>query len=67
VLQNIKPSVVVSTYLSQFRINGAVAVADSNCRVVQYGALGAVVIAHAPSFQPLQVFSQPHFTARRAP
>jgi len=62
VMQNIKPSVVVSTYLAQFRINGAVAVADNNCRVVQYGALGAVVIPHNASFQPLQVFSQPHFT-----
>ncbi|HEX5223243.1 MAG TPA: LamG-like jellyroll fold domain-containing protein [Verrucomicrobiae bacterium] len=62
VLQNTRPSVVVSSYLSQFRINGAVAIADNNCRVVQYGALGSVVIPHAPSFQPLQVFSQPHFT-----
>lgn len=62
VLQNVNPSTLVSTYLSQVRINGALALADNNCRVVQYGALGAVVIAHAPSFQPLQVFSQPHFT-----
>jgi autotransporter-associated beta strand protein len=61
VLQSIKPSVVVSTYLSQFRINGAVAVADSNCRVVQYG-MGAVVIPHNSTFQPLQVFTGPHFT-----
>ncbi|MGC3957609.1 MAG: hypothetical protein QM813_06500 [Verrucomicrobiota bacterium] len=61
VLPNIKPSVVVSTYLSQFRINGAVAVADSNCRVVQYG-MGTVVVPHNASFQPLQVFTGPHFT-----
>lgn len=62
VLQNVAPTTVVATYLSQVRVNGAAAVADGNCRVVQYGALGAVVIPHAPSFQPLQVFSQPHFT-----
>ncbi len=61
VLANVKPSVVVSTYLSQFRINGAVAVADSNCRVVQYG-MGAIIVPHAASLQPLQVFSGPHFT-----
>jgi hypothetical protein len=61
VLLGIKPSVLVSTYLSQVRISGAVAVVDSNCRVIQYGN-GAIVLPHAPSFQPLQVFSGPHFT-----
>src|SRR5689334_11109286 len=61
VMQNIAPSAVVSTYLSQVRVNGAAAVADSNCRVVQYG-VGAIVIPQAPSFQPLQAFSAPHFT-----
>lgn len=60
VMQNIAPSVVVSTYLSQVRVNGAAAVADSNCRVVRYG-VGAIVIPQAPSFQPLQIFSMPHF------
>ncbi len=61
VMLNIKPSVVVASYLSQLRINGAGAVVDNNCRVVQYGN-GAIVLPHAPSFQPLQVFSGPHFT-----
>lgn len=61
VLLNIKPSALVSTYLSQVRINGAIAVVDSNCRVVQYGN-GAIVLPHAPALQPLQVFSNPHFT-----
>ncbi len=58
---NVRPSVVVSTYLSQIRINGAAAVSGSNCRVVQY-ALGAIVLPHAPSFQPLQTFTGPNFT-----
>jgi autotransporter-associated beta strand protein len=60
-LPGIAPSVVVSTYLGQVFVNGAAAVADSNVRVVQYGA-GSVVIAQAPAFQPLQAFSGAHFT-----
>ena len=55
VLQNVRPSVVAASYLSQLRVNGVPAVADNNCRVVQYG-VGAVVIPHAASFQPFQVF-----------
>lgn len=57
----VRPSVVVSTYLSQLRVNGAAAVNGSNCRVVQH-ALGAVVLPHAPSFQPLQAFAGPDFS-----
>jgi autotransporter-associated beta strand protein len=60
-LTGVKPSVAVSTCLSQVRINGAAAVADSNVRVVQYGQNGAVVIPHASTFQPLTVFTQPQF------
>jgi autotransporter-associated beta strand protein len=60
VLENIKPSAVVAGYMSQIRINGTVALADNNCRVVQYGA-GTIVVPHAGGFQPLQVFSAPHF------
>lgn len=60
-LTGVKPSVAASTYLSQVRVNGAVAVADSNVRVVQYG-VGAVVIPQPQNFQPLQLFSGPHFT-----
>ncbi|RPJ00246.1 MAG: hypothetical protein EHM39_05150, partial [Chloroflexi bacterium] len=61
-LSGVKPSVVVSAYLGQVRVGGATAVADSNIRVVQHGAAGTVVIPHASSFQPLQVFTGPHFT-----
>jgi hypothetical protein len=43
ILTGIKPSVVVASYLGQILVGGASAVADSNVRVVQYGA-GAVVI-----------------------
>jgi hypothetical protein len=62
-LPGIKPSVAAtSTYLNQIKVSGATAVADSNVRVVQYGAVGAVVIPHVSTFQPVQVFSGPHFT-----
>lgn len=61
VLTSVKPSTVVATYLSQIRISGAIAVADSNCRVVQYGN-GTIILPHASSFQPLQVFTGPYFT-----
>src|SRR5829696_5959342 len=61
VLQNVRPSAVVASYLSQLRVNGTTAVADNNCRVVQYG-VGAAVISHAASLRPLQVFEGPHFT-----
>ncbi len=61
VFRGIKPSAVVSTLLGQIRINGAAAVADSNCRVVEY-AMGAVVVPHPATLKPLQVFSGPYFT-----
>jgi autotransporter-associated beta strand protein len=60
-LPGVKASVVASTYLGQVRVNGAVAVADSNVRVVQYGQSGAVVIPHSAAFKPLTVFGQAQF------
>jgi len=61
-LSNVKPSVTTSTYLSQVKVNGAGAVAGSNCRVVQYGQNGTVVITQSSSFQPLTVFTGAEFT-----
>ena len=60
-LPGVKPSVTVSTYLGQVKVNGASAVADSNVRVVQYGQNGAIVIPQPSTFQPLTVFSGPEF------
>jgi autotransporter-associated beta strand protein len=60
-LPGIRPSVVASTYLSQVRVNGANAVSGANVRVVGY-AMGTVIIPHASSFQPLQVFTGTNFT-----
>ena len=52
---------MASSYLGQVKVNGANAVADSNCRVAQYGQSGAVVIPQASSFQPLTVFTGAEF------
>lgn len=60
-LEQIKPSVVVSTYLSQVRVNGSPAVSNSNVRVVQYVS-GAVVIPHSPTCTPLQIYSGFNYT-----
>lgn len=60
-MTKIAPSAVNSTYLSQVRVNGAAAVVNTNCRIVEYGD-GAVVIPHSSTFAPLQVFTGPYFT-----
>ena len=58
---NVTPATVNSTLLSRVRVNGAVAVTDSNVRVVQHVA-GTVVIPQPASFQPLEVFTGTHLT-----
>jgi hypothetical protein len=60
ILTNVAPSAVNAAMLSQIRVNGAAAVRGVNVRIVQY-EMGAVVIPHAPSLQPLQTFSLPEF------
>ena len=55
------PSQVASTFLGRVRVNGANAVLNGNCRVVQY-AQGAVVIPQGPEFAPLEVFDGRYFT-----
>ncbi len=61
-LPNVKPSVTTATYLGQVRVNGDTAVVGSNCRVVQYGQNGAVVIPQSSSFQPLIAFGGTEFS-----
>jgi len=65
-LDNILPATVVSSYLGQITVNGAAAVADGNVRVVEY-AMGTVVIAQPPGYQPLQVFTGSQFTGTSLP
>ncbi|MBN1804199.1 MAG: discoidin domain-containing protein [Sedimentisphaerales bacterium] len=64
-LENIKPSVANSTYLSQVKVSGANAVLNTNVRVVEYAA-GAVIIPQSSTFQPLQVFSDENFQGSSA-
>lgn len=60
IFTEIPPSTVQSTFLNRIRVSGSAAVLDSNVRIVQFGS-GAVVIPHAPSFQPLQVYAGRYF------
>lgn len=60
-LTGIRPSLAGLAYMSQVRVNGSVAIANNNVRVVQYGQYGSVIIPQASTFQPLTVFSQPQF------
>lgn len=62
---NIRPSVVSAYYLSQVKVNGAAAVAGSNCRLDQY-AMGSVIIPQAPSYMPMTVFSGQNFLGTSA-
>ncbi|MDO4994278.1 MAG: glycosyl hydrolase [Bacteroidales bacterium] len=55
VFKNIKPSVVIGTYLSKIKINGAAAQNGINCRVEIYRH-GAIVLPYAYSCQPLVVY-----------
>ena len=61
-LTSVKPSVVASNYLSQVRVSGAAALADSNVRIVQFGQSGSIVIPQSSTFQPLTVFTGTEFT-----
>jgi autotransporter-associated beta strand protein len=60
-LPRIRPSVVHSSYLSQVRVQGAAAVLNTNCRIVQHGD-GSVVIPHSPTYAPMEVFAGSNFT-----
>lgn len=65
VLPAIRPSNFSTNYLSQLRVNGATAVAGSNCRLDQY-AMGSVVVPQAPNYTPLTVFSAQNFLGTAA-
>ena len=64
-LKGVEPSVAVSTFLSQIKVNGANAVLGGNVRVVQYAA-GSVIIPQASNYKPLQVFSEQNFQGAAA-
>ncbi len=57
-LDNIRPSTVSASYLSQIKVNGAAAVHGGNVRIVQYG-MGTVITPYTNSEQPLETFTDP--------
>ena len=60
ILKNIKPSVVISTYLQFIYIDGQKAQNGVNCQVKMYGT-GAIVFPYEADFRPLTVYSEPGF------
>ncbi len=60
ILQNIKPSKVVSDYLSHILINGEAAVSEENCQVRMY-AQGAIVFPYGGDFKPLTCYTQENY------
>ncbi len=57
---NIKPSVVIETYLGLVKVNGADAVSNTNVRIRNYG-MGTLIIPHTPSYQALEVYAAKDF------
>lgn len=62
---NIKPSVVADTYLQQVKVNGQGFSDGVNGRMAIY-AHGTVLMPHAPSFEPLTVYSAENFEGESA-
>jgi hypothetical protein len=62
---HIRPSTVISDYLSSVKIGTAPAANGTNCRVEIYIG-GTVVIPHAGSISPLQIFDGQNFEGNAA-
>ena len=58
---NIRPALVVSTYASNLKVNGAALVNGTNARITIYKH-GTVVIPQGPTFKPLTVFSKDNYS-----
>ena len=61
IFQNIKPSVVISSWLRYVKINGSAASNGTNCQVKMYDK-GAIVLPYSSSFQPLTCYTGTNFT-----
>ena len=62
ILQEVKPSVAISTLLStRVRINSSVAHNGVNCQVRLYGTRGCMILPYASTDKPLTVYSEQHF------
>ena len=60
IFQGIKPSVVISKYLSHVYVNGEPAKNDVNCQVRMF-AHGAIVFPYDNSLNPLTCYTKPNF------
>ncbi|MBP5711665.1 MAG: hypothetical protein J6W77_01510, partial [Prevotella sp.] len=61
ILSGVKPSAVISSWLSYIKINGAAAVNGSNCQVKIYGD-GTIIMPHGNSFYPLVAYQGNNWT-----
>lgn len=57
IFTQVKPSVVISKWLTKVQINGQRAVNDRNCQVKLYGR-GCIIMPYAKNIKPLTVFSE---------
>lgn len=60
ILAGVKPSEVISSWLTFVKINGAAAVSGENCQVKMYGS-GAIIMPHGDAFQPLTCYSEQNY------
>ena len=60
IFTQVKPSVVISKWLSKVRINGTRATNNSNCQVKLYNR-GAIVLPYARTLKPLTVYAGQKF------
>ena len=64
VFKNIKPSVVISTWLKYIKVNGSAASDGTNCQVKMYGKYGhgTIVLPYSSSMAPLTCYSGQNYT-----
>ena len=60
IISSIKPSKVISNWLSYIYINGEQAQNDVNCQVKMYNR-GAIIFPYGSGFQPLTCYTEPNF------
>lgn len=61
IFQNVKPSVVISQWLSKVKINGNAAKDGTNCQVKMY-AQGTIIMPYASTMKPLTCYSGENFS-----
>lgn len=64
IFANIKPTVVLSTWLSYIKINGADAKNGTNCQVKQYGKYGhgTIIMPYASDLHPLTCYTGQNYS-----